>query len=118
VVLALDDFGTGYSSLNHLRRFPIDAIKIDKSFTAEMASSDDTTAIVRAIIAMARSLGVQTVAEGVENETQLRFLTALQCDRVQGFYLGRPQPAAELTPLLGPPDEAPACDLLLESATS
>jgi diguanylate cyclase (GGDEF)-like protein len=118
VVLALDDFGTGYSSLNHLRRFPIDAIKIDKSFTAEMASSDDTTAIVRAIVAMARSLGVQTVAEGVENEAQLRFLAALQCDRVQGFHLGRPQPAAQLTPLLGPPDEAPACDLLLESATS
>ena len=118
VVLALDDFGTGYSSLNHLRRFPIDAIKIDRSFTAEMASSDDTTAIVRAIVAMARSLGVQTVAEGVENEAQLRFLAALQCDRVQGYHLGRPQPAAELAPALGPPDEAPACDLLLESAGS
>ncbi len=118
VVLALDDFGTGYSSLNHLRRFPIDAIKIDRSFTAEMASSDDTTAIVRAIVAMARSLGVQTVAEGVENEAQLRFLAALQCDRVQGYHLGRPQPAAELTPNLGQPDEAPACDLLLESAAS
>jgi len=118
VVLALDDFGTGYSSLNHLRRFPIDAIKIDKSFTAEMASSEDTTAIVRAIVAMARSLGVQTVAEGVENESQLRFLATLQCDRVQGYHLGRPQPAADLTPSLGPPDEAPGCDLLLESATS
>jgi diguanylate cyclase (GGDEF)-like protein len=118
VVLALDDFGTGYSSLNHLRRFPIDAIKIDKSFTAEMASSDDTTAIVRAIVAMARSLGVQTVAEGVENEAQLRFLATLQCDRVQGYHLGRPQPAAELTPSLGEPDEAPACDLMLESTPS
>jgi diguanylate cyclase (GGDEF)-like protein len=118
VVLALDDFGTGYSSLNHLRRFPIDTIKIDKSFTADMASSDDTTAIVRAIVAMARSLGVQTVAEGVENEAQLRFLAALQCDRVQGYHLGRPQPAAELTPSLGEPDEAPACDLMLESAPS
>jgi diguanylate cyclase (GGDEF)-like protein len=116
VVLALDDFGTGYSSLNHLRRFPIDAIKIDKSFTAEMASSDDTTAIVRAIVAMARSLGVQTVAEGVENEAQMRFLAALHCDRVQGFFLGRPQAARDLTPRLGPPDEAPGCDLLLESA--
>ena len=116
VVLALDDFGTGYSSLNHLRRFPIDAIKIDKSFTAEMASSEDTTAIVRAIVAMARSLGVQTVAEGVENEAQMRFLAALQCDRVQGYHLGRPQPAVELTPRLGLPDQAPACDLLLESA--
>ena len=118
VVLALDDFGTGYSSLNHLRRFPIDAIKIDKSFTAEMASSDDTTAIVRAIVAMARSLGVQTVAEGVENEAQLRFLAALQCDRVQGYHLGRPQPPGELTPALGEPDDLPACDLLLESASS
>jgi diguanylate cyclase (GGDEF)-like protein len=118
VVLALDDFGTGYSSLNHLRRFPIDAIKIDRSFTAEMASSDDTTAIVRAIVAMARSLGVQAVAEGVENEAQLRFLAALQCDRVQGYHLGRPQPAAELTPGLGEPDQPPACDLLLESAAS
>lgn len=115
VVLALDDFGTGYSSLNHLRRFPIDTIKIDKSFTAEIATSDGTAAIIRAIVAMARSLGVQTVAEGVEHDEQLRFLAALQCHRVQGYHLGRPLPAAQLAALLGEPDEAPACDVLLDA---
>jgi diguanylate cyclase (GGDEF)-like protein len=116
VVLALDDFGTGYSSLNHLRRFPIDTIKIDKSFTAEIATSDGTASIIRAIVALARSLGVQTVAEGVETEVQQRFLAALQCDRLQGFHLGRPMPAVDLAALLGSPDEAPALDLLLEAA--
>ncbi|NRF68512.1 EAL domain-containing protein [Aquincola sp. S2] len=114
VLLALDDFGTGYSSLNHLRRFPIDTIKIDKSFTAEIATSDDTAAIVRAIVEMAGSLGVEIVAEGVEHEQQLRLLAALHCHRVQGYHIGRPMPAAELAPLLGVPDEPPSCDLMLD----
>jgi EAL domain-containing protein (putative c-di-GMP-specific phosphodiesterase class I) len=100
VALALDDFGTGYSSLSHLRRFPIDTIKIDKSFIADVPVSEETTSIVRALIVMARSLGVITVAEGIENAEQLRFLTSLSCQRLQGYYLGRPVPAAELEALL------------------
>ncbi|WP_284617086.1 putative bifunctional diguanylate cyclase/phosphodiesterase [Aquabacterium humicola] len=116
VLLALDDFGTGYSSLNHLRRFPIDTIKIDKSFTAEITTCDDTAAIVRAIVGMAGSLGVEIVAEGVEHEHQLRLLAGLGCHRVQGYHIGRPLAAPELTPLLGPPDEAPSCDLLLDES--
>jgi predicted signal transduction protein with EAL and GGDEF domain len=99
----------------HLRRFPIDAIKIDKSFTAEIATSDGTASIIRAIVAMASSLGVETVAEGVENDVQLRFLALLDCGRVQGFHIGRPMPAAQVTPLLGPPDVTPVCDLELEA---
>ena len=100
VDLALDDFGTGYSSLSHLRRFPIDTIKIDRSFITDVVSSEENSSIVRAIVVMARSLGVITVAEGVENAEQLRFLTSLACQRLQGYYLGRPVPAAELEGLL------------------
>jgi len=100
VVLALDDFGTGYSSLSHLRRFPIDVIKIDQSFTFDVASSTDAASIARAVIAMARSLGVKTVAEGVETEQQLRFMAAHQCDRIQGYYFSRPLPVAAMGALL------------------
>jgi diguanylate cyclase (GGDEF)-like protein len=103
VALALDDFGTGYSSLSHLRRFPIDTIKIDKSFTAEIGTSADTTAIIRAIAALARSLGVETVAEGVETEAQLRFMAQLGCHHAQGYHLSRPLPAAAIQPLLALP---------------
>jgi diguanylate cyclase (GGDEF)-like protein len=103
VALALDDFGTGYSSLSHLRRFPIDTIKIDKSFTAEIGASADTTTIIRAIVALARSLGVETVAEGVETAAQLRFLSTLGCHHAQGYHLGRPVPAAAFDTLLALP---------------
>jgi diguanylate cyclase (GGDEF)-like protein len=106
VALALDDFGTGYSSLAHLRRFPIDTIKIDKSFTAEIGASADTTTIIRAIVALARSLGVETVAEGVETAPQLRFLSMLGCHHAQGYHLGRPVPAASIDALLALPASA------------
>jgi diguanylate cyclase (GGDEF)-like protein len=106
VALALDDFGTGYSSLSHLRRFPIDTIKIDKSFTAEIGASADTTTIIRAIVALARSLGVETVAEGVETAPQLRFLATLGCHHAQGYHLGRPVPAAAIDALLALPATA------------
>jgi len=75
-------------------RFPIDVIKIDQSFTLDLASSPDARSITRAIIAMAKSLGVKTLAEGVETEQQLRFMTEHQCDSVQGYYLSRPLPVA------------------------
>jgi diguanylate cyclase (GGDEF)-like protein len=106
VALALDDFGTGYSSLSHLRRLPIDTIKIDKSFTAEIGTSADTTTIIRAIVALARSLGVETVAEGVETAAQLRFLSTLGCHHAQGYHLGRPVPAAAFDALLALPSAA------------
>ncbi|MGA7617494.1 MAG: EAL domain-containing protein [Thermoanaerobaculia bacterium] len=93
VKLSLDDFGTGYSSLAHLREMPVDEIKIDKSFIMGMATSTSDTAIVRATIDLAHSLGRQVVAEGVDLEATCRSLSILGCDLAQGFYLSRPLPA-------------------------
>jgi predicted signal transduction protein with EAL and GGDEF domain len=89
LALAVDDFGTGYSSLNYLKRFPIDTLKIDQSFVADL-SSPDGEAIVDAILALARTLKLQVIAEGVETEDQLRYLVARECDLLQGYYLARP----------------------------
>jgi EAL domain-containing protein (putative c-di-GMP-specific phosphodiesterase class I) len=100
VRLALDDFGTGYSSLSYLKRFPIDVLKIDKSFTFGVTRDDGAASITRAIIAMARSLNMRTVAEGVETREQLQFLGALGCDVMQGFHIARPMPVAQVTSLL------------------
>jgi EAL domain-containing protein (putative c-di-GMP-specific phosphodiesterase class I) len=97
VHLVLDDFGTGYSSLGYLRKFPIETIKIDRSFIADLGE-DGTgdAAIVAAIVGMGRALGMRTVPEGVETRAQLERLIALECDFVQGYHLGRPMPAGEL----------------------
>ena len=100
VRLALDDFGTGYSSLSYLRRFPIDVLKIDKSFTFDVTSDEGAASITRAIIAMARSLNMTTVAEGVETQAQLDFLAMLECDVMQGYLISRPLPAERITSLL------------------
>jgi EAL domain-containing protein (putative c-di-GMP-specific phosphodiesterase class I) len=100
VRLALDDFGTGYSSLSYLKRFPIDVLKIDQSFTFEVTSDEGAASITRAIIAMARSLNMTTVAEGVETRKQLEFLGALGCDVMQGFHISRPLPVDQITALL------------------
>ena len=100
VRLALDDFGTGYSSLSYLKRFPIDVLKIDQSFTFEVTSDEGAASITRAIIAMARSLNMTTVAEGVETKEQLDFLGALGCDVMQGFHISRPLPVDQITALL------------------
>ena len=93
--LAVDDFGTGYSSLSYLRKFPIDALKIDQSFIHQNSTTPDDSTIVSAVIAMGRSLKLRVVAEGVETLEQLMFLRALQCDEAQGFYFGRPVRAAQ-----------------------
>ena len=97
IVIALDDFGTGYSSLSYLKRFPIDIIKIDQSFTADLSSSKDASSIILAIIAMARSLNIKTVAEGVENQVQMDFLKENGCDVVQGYYFSRAISACDMT---------------------
>jgi len=92
VGVAIDDFGTGYSSLSYLRRFPIDKLKIDRSFMRDVASSETDASIVRAIVLLAHSVGLCVVAEGVETEEQLRFIRNLQCDQWQGHYFCKPLP--------------------------
>ena len=90
IKISVDDFGTGYSSLSYLKRFPIDILKIDKSFIRDIAMDTDNSAIVTAIAALARSLKLSVLAEGVESKEQLGFLRREQCDRVQGFFFSRP----------------------------
>ena len=101
VRLSVDDFGTGYSSLSYLKRFPVDVLKVDRSFVDGLGSDLDGQAIVRAIIALARSLGMSVVAEGIETPVQLHALQELGCAHGQGFLLGRPVPVAQATALLG-----------------
>ncbi len=90
VKLSIDDFGTGYSSLSYLKRFPIDILKIDKSFVGTLGVNEEDTAIVRAIMALAKSLRLTTIAEGVETELQMQLLQREQCDRFQGYHFSRP----------------------------
>ena len=96
VRIAMDDFGTGYSSLSYLRSFPFDKIKIDQSFVREMSQRTDCLAIVQSVASLGASLGMPTVAEGIETEDQLRQIQAAGCTDAQGYYFGRPKPAREL----------------------
>ena len=100
VKISLDDFGTGYSSLSYLRSFPFDKIKIDRSFVSELASSDDSMAIIRAVTGLGKSLGMVTTAEGVENAEQLALLRREGCTQAQGFLFSKPRPASEVERLL------------------
>jgi diguanylate cyclase (GGDEF)-like protein len=93
VSIAIDDFGTGYSSLSYLRRFPVDKVKIDRSFIAELPSDRDQGAIVSAIVALAHALQIRVVAEGVETERQREFLRSCACDFIQGYLVGHPADA-------------------------
>lgn len=101
VRLAIDDFGTGYSSLSYLRTFPVDVLKVDRSFVAGLGTEGGDEAIVAAVIHLAHTLGLDAVAEGVETAAQLERLRALGCDLAQGFHLARPAPAEDVTSVLG-----------------
>jgi len=98
--LLLDDFGTGYSSLAYLKRFPLDVLKIDRSFIAGLGRDEEDSAIVAAIVRMARTLGLAVVAEGVERPEQLEQLRELGCERAQGRLIAEPMPAVELERLM------------------
>jgi len=98
--ISLDDFGTGYSSLSNLKRYPVQCLKIDRSFIAGIGSSGEDEAITTAILAMARSLGMRVVAEGIETEEQLQFLVDLNCDEIQGFLISKPLSGADFEAFL------------------
>ncbi len=103
VQLAIDDFGTGYSSLSRLKQLPLDRLKIDKAFVQEVNFQPNDAAIATAVIAMAESMGLRVIAEGVENADQLRFLESKRCNEIQGYYLSRPLPNTEMTAMLHNP---------------
>jgi diguanylate cyclase (GGDEF)-like protein/PAS domain S-box-containing protein len=103
--LAIDDFGTGYSSLSYLRRFPVDVLKVDRSFIDGLGADPEDTAIVAAVVNLAHTLDLRAVAEGVETEAQLAELQALGCDAAQGYLFSKPVTADEVTPLLRPPGD-------------
>jgi EAL domain-containing protein (putative c-di-GMP-specific phosphodiesterase class I) len=107
VRIAFDDFGTGFASLTHLRDFPVDTIKIDRSFTTRLGQGQNTTAIVNAMVGLAHNLSMSIVAEGVETQAQADFLKAIGCDAAQGYLFARPVPAAVAAQQLQDPHRLP-----------
>jgi len=103
VSIAADDFGTGYSSLSYLKRLPIDTLKIDRSFVTDVHKSSDSAAIVTAIIALAYSLRLNVIAEGVEEIQEMNFISALGCHLIQGFYFSKPLTESDFIALLADP---------------
>ncbi|HZV66728.1 MAG TPA: EAL domain-containing protein, partial [Telluria sp.] len=114
--LTLDDFGTGYSSLSHLKRFPLDVVKIDGGLTANLASVPEDAALAKTIISMAHNLGIQVVAEGVETEAQCDFLRRHMCDRIQGYFFGAPADFDATAALLAEGRALPAHLLRIQKA--
>ena len=112
VRLAIDDFGTGYSSLSYLHRFPVDILKIDRSFVERLSHASDNAELARTIVRLGQSLQLVTVAEGVEDSAQFLALRRMGCDVGQGYYFGRPMESEEISRLLGddiaPPARKPA----------
>ena len=104
--LSIDDFGTGFSCLSYLHRFPLQVLKIDRSFISRMETNMESLQIVRTIVALARSLGMEVIAEGAENADEIARLQSLGCDYCQGNYFSPPLTAADLEALLDPPREA------------
>ena len=100
VTLSIDDFGTGYSSLSYLKRFPVDEVKVDRSFVDGLGTDPLDSSLVAAIVAIAEALDLQVTAEGVETKGQLAILKKLQCERAQGYYLARPMPASDVDSLI------------------
>jgi diguanylate cyclase (GGDEF)-like protein len=100
VLVSVDDFGTGYSSMSYLQRFPIDKLKIDRTFISDVTSSNDDASIVSAIVSLGHTLNLKVIAEGVETPEQLEFLQMLGCDQYQGYHYSRPMPAAEFAELI------------------
>ena len=99
-LISLDDFGTGYSSLSYLRRFPVDVLKLDKSFIDEIHTNSGDEALVKSIIQMSQVLGIKVVAEGVELQQQLAVLKEAGCDFIQGYYFSKPLPGDEIQAFL------------------
>jgi EAL domain-containing protein (putative c-di-GMP-specific phosphodiesterase class I) len=100
VSIAIDDFGTGYSNLGYLKRFPVDMLKVDKSFVDGLGENQEATAIVEAVVSLSRAMGMQTIAEGIETTGQAELLRALGCELGQGYYFSKPLPAHEAHALL------------------
>jgi EAL domain-containing protein (putative c-di-GMP-specific phosphodiesterase class I) len=103
VRIAVDDFGTGYSSLSYLRQFPVDALKIDRSFVSALGGSEEAHALVRTLVRLGADLGLEVIAEGIEDEAQLELLRSEGCDTGQGYLLARPLAPGALAELLGAP---------------
>ena len=108
IAISIDDFGTGYSSLSYLKELPVDELKIDRSFVLDMLTESGNATLVRSIIDLAKNMGLQVTAEGIENQAILRQLQALECDLGQGYYIARPMPAEALTQWLRESDWKPA----------
>jgi EAL domain-containing protein (putative c-di-GMP-specific phosphodiesterase class I) len=100
ISISIDDFGTGYSSLSYLKKFPIQNLKVDRSFVSDVATNQDDASIVQAIIALGHTLGLKVVAEGVETREQLEFLQDLDCNEYQGYYFHAPMAAEDFSRLL------------------
>jgi len=100
IKIAIDDFGTGYSSLSYLKRFPIDTLKIDRTFVSDVSTNEDDAAIAKAIVMMGHALDMSVIAEGVETPQQLEYLTSLGCDAIQGYLFSPPLSTQSFTELL------------------